>query len=171
MLSNMDYLLDIAARFTVAAILGGSIATLTSVIFERRGWRTTLTLTGALALVGASAGIAGGMSRIGVVGDIVPAILGLLGAVAVYLFGIDKSRGTIASLGAVALSISFVTGYALASQYRNSNSSDYREIRAICAAAYSDPNLLADPTALAIFEKAFQDYCPSVLEWHVPDND
>jgi len=45
----------------------------------------------ALALVGACAGTAGGMSRVGAVGSIVPAFLGLLGGLSIYLFGIDPA--------------------------------------------------------------------------------
>lgn len=164
----MDYLFHIAILFAAAAALGGSVPTLISLFFDRNDWQTTVTLLGALALVGASAGIAGGMSRTGVVGDIVPAFLGLLGVIAVYLFGVDRSRGVVASLGAVALSLSLVTGYALASQYRNSHSSDYREIRTICADAYTNPALISDPDALRAFEEKFKGYCPDVLKWQVP---
>ena len=164
----MDYLFQIAIRFVAATVVGASVPTLVSLFFDRNDRKATVTLLGTLALVGASAGIAGGMSRTGVVGDIVPAFLALLGVVAVYLFGVDRSRGVVASLGAVALSLSLVTGYALASQYRNSHSSDYREIRTICADAYTDPALLSNHDALQVFEEKFKGYCPDVLKWHVP---
>ena len=165
----MDYLYNIAVRFVVAALLGGFVPVLLSLLSDKGNWRTTATLLGALSLVGAAAGIAGGMSRTGVVGDIVPAFLGLLGAVAIYLFGVDRSRGVVVSFGAVALSISLVSGYALAAQYRNSSSSDFRELRTICAEAYTNVDLLSNPQALEFFEKKFDNQCDNVLNWRVPD--
>ena len=165
----MSYLYDIGLRFLVAAFVGALIPLLISIVSYRSDWKINSTLLSALALVGASAGIAGGMSRTGVVGDIVPAFLGLLGAVAVYLFGVDRSKGVIASFGAVALAISLVSGYGLSAQYRATSISDYREIRTICATAYSNADLVRDPGALAVFESKLGQYCEGVLKWHLPE--
>ena len=165
----MGYLYDIGIRFLVAAIVGALIPLSISFVSYRSDWKINGTLLTTLALVGASAGIAGGMSRTGVVGDIVPAFLGLLGAVAVYLFGVDRSKGVIASFGAVALSISLVSGYGLSAEYRATHISDYREIRAICATAYSDADLLSDSSALDTFESKLGEFCKGVLKWHLPE--
>lgn len=166
----MEYLYDIGLRFLAAAFLGALIPVLISIVSYRSDWKTNSTLLTTLALVGASAGIAGGMSRTGVVGDIVPAFLGLLGAVAVYLFGVDRSKGVIASFGAVALSISLVSGYLFSTEYRVTHISDYREIRAICATAYSNAELLNHPSAFGTFKaNNLGRHCEGVLKWYLPE--
>ena len=99
-----------------------------------------------------------------------PAFLGLLGAVAVYLFGVDRSKGVIASFGAVALSIALVSGYGLSTQYRVTHISDYREIRNICATAYSNAELLNHSSAFDTFKaNKLGKYCEGVLKWHLPE--
>ena len=166
----MIVLLEIGELFLIAAGIGAFIPVVGAVLFVRDTWRSTVPTFCALALIGSAVGVAGGMSRIGVVGDIVPAVLGLLGVVAVYLFGIDRSKGVIASIGAVALAISFVSSYALASQFRGQESSDPRGIRSICAEAYSNPALIGNPVALENFENKLGWYCERVMSWHIPNS-
>ena len=51
-----------------------------------------LILVFTIALLGGVAGYAGGLSRVGVVGDIIPAALSLVGGVSIYIFGISKEK-------------------------------------------------------------------------------
>lgn len=83
--------------------------------------RKVVVLLLGICLVGAVAGLNGGLSRVGVVGDIVPAALALVGGVAVYVFGVDQKRGLIASVCAAGLALSLGGGYAIGSQIRSQN--------------------------------------------------
>jgi hypothetical protein len=49
---------------------------------------------------------------LGVVGDVIPAALALVGGVAAYLFGVDRSKGLVASFCAAAFALSLGIGYA-----------------------------------------------------------
>lgn len=67
-----------------------------------------------VAVIGAVAGFAGGTSRTGVVGEVIPAALALLGGgLAVYLFGVDLSKGTLASVCAGAFALALGLGYTM----------------------------------------------------------
>lgn len=91
-------------------------------LFQRSSWRSLLPAVGiiviSLSLTGVVAGYAGGISRVGVMGSLVPAVLSLLGGVVVYVFGIDQSRGQIASLATCALVAGFFLGYDYGAQKR-----------------------------------------------------
>jgi len=52
----------------------------------------------AIAALGATAGLIGGLSRLGVAGQIVPAALSLVGGVTLYVFFVERERGVIASV-------------------------------------------------------------------------
>ncbi|WP_288252148.1 hypothetical protein [uncultured Hydrogenophaga sp.] len=121
----------------------------------------------ALALVGACAGTAGGMSRVGAVGSIVPAFLGLLGGLSIYLFGIDRSKGLIASFGAAAIALSLIVSYTLLSRVRN-ESEEQRELRAICAQAYTNADLLGNATAFDRFLAQMGGPCHHAMGWNFP---
>lgn len=172
----MIYYLEIAARFLSAAIVGLLVPSLILVIVRSRrqgrsqqgtepGLGGHLITLGALALVGAAAGISGGMSRAPAVGDIIPAFLALLGGVAIYLFTIHDRKGTIASLCSAVLAISLVAGFSLASEYRNANSDDRRELRAICSKAYTNADLLGDDRAFMRFEGKMKNLCTRSMKW------
>ena len=163
----IEFYFQIIGRFTIAAFVGVLIPLLVSCfVVKEEERRNTIVLLGALSLVGASAGIAGGMSRAAAVGDIVPAFLGLLGGVAIYLFGVDSSKGLVASFGATALSISLLVSYFLASELRN-KSDDHREIRAICAKAYTNADLLGNQEAFKKFLEKMGNQCHKSMWWDI----
>ncbi len=158
---------EIATRLGIAALVGAVISFMAALFVQKGNRRIIIVLLCALSLVGASAGIAGGMSRTGAVGAIVPAFLGLLGGVAIYLFGVDShSKGIIASLGAAALSISLVAGYSLAAQYRK-NADDHKQLRSICAKAYTDADLLGNPKSFEIFYERMGQLCFTAMTWQL----
>ncbi len=163
----MNFYYEIAWRFVLAALLGALLPFVISLVVEKEKWRIIIVMLSALALVGASAGIAGGMSRTAAVGDIIPAFLGLLGGVAIYLFGVDSSKGLIASFGAAALSISLIVSYSLASKYRNDASEDQRNIRAICAKAYTNADLLGNEKAFLRFKYQMGNLCYKSMTWKI----
>jgi peptidoglycan/LPS O-acetylase OafA/YrhL len=162
----VTYILSIGEGVFIAAAAGFVIPFIVSMFFQRENWKLFGPLLFALAIVGAVAGYAGGMSRTGVVGDIIPAFLGLLGGVGVYLFGVDKSRGVSTSFGAAALSIALILGYASGAD-RRKTPEDHREIRAICADAYTNAELLGNDKAFDRFEEMLGKYCntDSTMRW------
>lgn len=162
----MTYVFELGKIFIIAAIAGFIPPFLLSTILQRSAWRTMLPLLLALALVGASAGISGGMSRSPAVGEIIPAFLGLLGGVAVYLFGVDQSKGLAASFGAAALAISLLLSYAAGSIFR-ATPEDHRELRALCAGAYTNADLLKDEGAFTRFRDMMGDWCDKSMNWRL----
>lgn len=158
---------DIGVLFFTAAGIGAFIPVVGVILFARDTWRSTMPIFCALALIGSAVGVVGGMSRVGVVGNVVPAVLGLFGMVALYLFGIERSKGVTASIGAAALSISLVASYDITAELRERESDGPREIRTICSKAYTNPDLLANPIALQNFERKFGRYCKYAMTWYI----
>lgn len=152
--------------FFLAAIIGALLPGIFALVWQFSSWRTVIPLLLALGLIGACAGFAGGMSRAPVVGDIIPAFLGLLGVVAVYLFGVNRSQGLIVPFGAASLALSLAVGYELGAQRRLAPE-DHRDIRAICAKAYTNDKLLSDAAAFEKFEEALGHWCKQSMAWHL----
>ena len=166
----MSYYGTIAFRLTMAALIGMSIPYVISFFIQKEKRVANLVTLFAFALVGATAGVTGEMSRMPTVGYIVPAFLGLIGSVAIYWFGQDASKGLGVSLGAAAVSISLIAGYTLASEYRNVND-ERREIRAICAGAYTNADLLRDPQAFKQFCHNMGELCDYAMSWNFGTDD
>lgn len=162
----MNFIFTMTGYLMAAAIAGFILPFAAAFVFQRKEWKTVTPLLFALALVGSCAGLAGGMSRAAAVGDIIPAFLGLLGAVAVYLFGVDQSRGVIASFGAATLSISLFVGYTIGSEYRNLPE-DHRDIRAHCTRAYTSAELLKDEAAFERFKSQMGRLCNAAMHWNI----
>jgi hypothetical protein len=162
----MNFITSVAGYFFLSAGVGFILPFVVAILFQRESWKTVAPLLFALALVGACAGFAGGMSRAAAVGDVIPAFLGLLGAVGVYLFGVDQSRGIIASFGAASLSIALLIGYAAGSAYR-AEPEDHREIREYCARAYTNADLLDSEVAFERFRERMGRLCDASMYWRV----
>jgi hypothetical protein len=71
-----------------------------------------------LALIGAAAGYAGGMSRSAAVGNVIPAVLSLIGGVVLYVFGVANRQTVVPPLGAIVLVAALVMGYSTGSNFR-----------------------------------------------------
>lgn len=164
----MDHFYIIIGLFLFSISVGVFLPLLIVVFGQKDELRRVAVIVLALSMIGACAGLAGGMSRVGAVGTIIPAFLGLLGGLSIYLFGIDNSRGLIASIGAVALSLSLITSYTVASQFRNTGD-DHREIRSICASAYKDWQLLSNETAFNRFRARLGTLCDASMNWQISD--
>ncbi|MEP2706147.1 MAG: hypothetical protein ABJQ71_18890 [Roseibium sp.] len=115
-----------------------------------------------LSLVGAAAGFTGGMSRTGVVGDIVPAVLALLGGVSLYLFGADTSRGIMTSIGASALSLSLLAAFALGASNRN-DVDRYNLARDQCFSLLTNAVFLGNKKAVCNSRSTMMPICAGVI--------
>ncbi|MEE8056893.1 MAG: hypothetical protein V3T17_03515 [Pseudomonadales bacterium] len=162
----MSHVYEISGYFLAASIVGFFAPFLISLLVQRENVKETGFILLVLAIIGACSGMAGGMSRVGAVGSIIPAFLGLLGGMSIYLFGLDRSKGLIASFGAASLSISLLVSYTLGSQYRNIGD-DHRNIRDHCVKAYTNHDLLSDPNAFKIFRERLGTLCDSSMSWHI----
>jgi len=130
----------------------------------------TAVVLGATALVGASAGLTGGLSREPAVGLIIPAYLGLFSGVVMYLFGVDRSRGLIGSFAAASLSIALLVSYLLGAESRLTTD-ELHNARTLCAKAFSDAELLSDAAAYKIFSDRYGLVCYHSRVWKLPDDD
>jgi hypothetical protein len=162
----MNHVLDILLMFGASVCVGTIVPLLLAIAVQReRSFEITVILV-VLSIVGACAGLAGGMSRVGAVGSIIPAFLGLLGGLSIYLFGVDRSKGLISSFGAAALSLSLIVSYTAGSQFRNIGD-DHRDIRSICATAYTDWELLSNQVAFDKFRERLGELCDRSMSWNV----
>ncbi|MCQ0093380.1 hypothetical protein [Roseovarius sp. M141] len=162
----MNHIVDILKIFGASVLIGSLIPFVLSLAVQRDRKLEIGIILVVLSIVGSCAGLAGGMSRIGAVGSIIPAFLGLLGGLSIYLFGVDRSKGLIASFGTAALSLSLIISYTAGSQFRNIGD-DHRDIRSICAAAYSDWELLSNGVAYDKFRERLGGLCDRSMSWHI----
>jgi hypothetical protein len=115
-------------------------------IAERDEQAKLFVLLFGLATLGAVSGVAGGGSRVGVVGDIIPAALGLAGGVSAYLFGVNQAKGLVASVCAAAFALALGFGYAAGAG--NRSLSDVKEANIeFCRTLFSDSKTWADDKA------------------------
>jgi hypothetical protein len=124
-------------------------------------WPVFITLFG-LASIGATVGIIGGLSRVGVVGEIMAATLGLLGAVAVWIFAADHSKGTIVSVCVITFSLSLFIGYFEGASRRPFPES-YIFWRKHCADKFADKDLINDPKTFAIMDHSIGKLCSGIF--------
>ena len=162
----MTYEAIVLLRFVVSSLIGFLVPFIIAAIWQRTALKELAAILLSLSLIGACAGIAGGMSRVGAVGSIIPAFLGLLGGLSIYLFGIDRSKGLVASFGASAISISLLVSYTMGASYRNLGD-DHRDIRSYCAKAYTDPELLTDESAFQKFRARMGKHCDLSMSWDI----
>lgn len=164
-------MIDIILYFLYASIAGFILPFLAAIFFQKENRVQVILVLAALSILGACAGVAGGLSREPAVGTIIPAIIGLMGGVSTYIFGTNTSRGLIASFAATSLSIALFVGFTIGSIHRSS-SMEYTDLRKLCAEVYSDYKFMSDPGALENFNKIFDiegkgRNCKSVLKWNL----
>ncbi len=162
----MSYEYIVLGGFIVSTLVGFLVPFGLASLWQRTALKEMGVIFMSLALIGACAGTSGGMSRVGAAGSIIPAFLGLLGGLSIYLFGVDRSKGLIASFGASAIALSLIVSYTLGANYRNVGD-DHRDIRAICAKAYTDPDLLSNAAAFEKFRERLDGFCVDAMAWNI----
>ncbi len=121
-----------------------------------------VTLLG-LSAIGTTAGVIGGLSRVGVAGEIIAAALGLLGGVVVYVFAADRTKGTVVSICAIAFSLSLFTGYFQAAD-RRANPESYLFWRTECLAKYVNKDTIENKSLFLIVDKSIGPICAAIFK-------
>ena len=111
-----------------------------------------------IAVLGGVAGYAGGLSRIGVVGDVIPAALSLVGGLSIYIFGINKERNVSVALLVVCFALSLFITYALSANLR-ADGEKYQKIVEYCTKIYGDPAIYKDQQILNLANTVNWDMC------------
>lgn len=115
-----------------------------------------------LALLGTAVGILGGWSRVGVVGNVVPAILTLVGALTVYLFDQKNEKTILVIVSTITFTICLFLGFVIGTQIRNP-SEKHTAYRDFCLTALSNSDLLNDTQGYCRFLAGPGDQCWSTL--------
>jgi hypothetical protein len=100
----------LGAICVAVALAAAAVISILALVGWRSGFKDraiTLAMLFTLALVGTIVGLATGLSRVGAVGNVVPAVLVFFGGLSAYLFGQDKDKGLVASLCVVAFTVGF----------------------------------------------------------------
>lgn len=116
-----------------------------------------------ITALGATVGMNGGFSRVGAVGQIMSAVLGLVGGLVVWLFAVDKSKGPVASVVVLALSLSIFIGYDQGVGYR-AYSQTYIYWRDNCVSAYIDGDIHKDPGKFALIDPVIGELCAEIFK-------
>lgn len=147
----------------VSVALATLLVSIAIFFFTKPDERTNIyILVFGLATLGAVSGVAGGSSRVGVVGDIIPAALGLAGGVSAYLFGVDRSKGLIASVCAAAFALSLGFGYATGAGNRAVTDSKSANLE-FCRKIYSDPKIWGDDRAFCRVATTLGEQCNQLI--------
>jgi len=114
-----------------------------------------------LSILGGVSGYSGGMSRTGVVGDIIPAVLGLLGGISVYLFGVQNNPNIVTPLAVIVFAVSLVAGFSLGTQDREKRET-FSGIQKACISLFMSHNVM-DEKKLAIANREHGAICTPVF--------
>ena len=121
-----------------------------------------------MALFGGLVGFQGGNSRVGVVGDVIPAVVTLVAGVAAYLFGVSERKPgpmLFPLLGAFIATL--FMGYSMGSANRSA-AADKELADEQCFNALTDPKILASEAAFARAQQVFGGVCE---QWWEVDGD
>jgi hypothetical protein len=103
-----------------------------------------------VGVLGAAAGLAGGQSRTGVVGEIIPAAFVLLGGVSAYLFGVTPQRAPVVALTTIGFAVTLFSGFHSGS-WQRTFAEEQSALRAVCLKAMTDAAFVKEPGALDAF--------------------
>jgi hypothetical protein len=108
--------------------------------------------------IGSIVGDLSGTSQDSVAGQLVPALLTLVGIFGAYVFGKEAH-----SRGVINISIlCFVLALSISYAYANINKKDYATFM-FCREKYSDVSLLENQAAFDHFDQIFSTYCDAVI--------
>ncbi|MBG6161472.1 hypothetical protein IWQ54_001122 [Labrenzia sp. EL_195] len=115
-----------------------------------------------LSFLGSAVGFTGGWSRVGVVGDVVPAALALVGGFTAYLFSVGSSKALVALVSTSAFTLAFFVSYLVGAETRNP-SERFDAYKTFCHKALSNPDLLKDDKSYCRFLQGAGDMCMVTL--------
>lgn len=154
---------DVPPLVATIIVSAGLVLALSYLLIAKADRTKVAVLVLGVAIVGAVAGFAGGTSRVGVVGDIIPAALVLLGGgLALHLFGVDLSKGLIASVCASAFALALGLGFAMGSGQRGP-SERYATWTETCRNTFTSPDVLASDAATTRAVRFFGQPCAELL--------
>lgn len=120
-----------------------------------------------VALLGGLTGYAGGNSRDGVVGDVIPAVLAFLSGAVLYFFGLQRQPAKITPflLGAfvVVLFLGFSMGAKKRQLFDDARTRDDRRLQT-CINVFSNAEVLASDTAVRRAVNLFGERCDQVVD-------
>lgn len=112
-----------------------------------------------MALFGGLVGFHGGNSRIGVVGDVIPAVVTLVAGVAAYLFGVsERQPGPLMFPLLGAFVATMFMGYSMGSANRDGATHEALADEQ-CFKALTDPEILKSDAAFARAQEVFGETC------------
>ena len=115
-----------------------------------------------VTLLGCMTGYAGGNSRTGVVGDIIPAVLTFFGGLVVYLFGVKSKMSLLTPFLVSAFVVSLFIGYGMGAKKRQLF--EIKEARReVCIEVFSDPQIIGNELALQTAVTLFGKRCEKVI--------
>lgn len=163
-----EFQIEVLSIWSISFAIG-ILPTMTLAFFLQKDNRMeTFVILSALCLVGASAGITGGYSREPAVGAIIPAFLGMLSGVVLYLFGVERSRGLIASFATASLALSLIVSYMLASEERYFTE-EFLDGRELCSKAFTNADLIGSEEAYKRFWNRYGKLCDATHGWELED--
>lgn len=129
---------------------------------KEQRWGCAIVILGIVAL-GATVGLHGGLSRVGVVGQIMAAVLGLLGGLVLWFFAVNRADGPIASIVVLALSASVFLAYREGYRFRVAIDT-YEFWRDACTEAYLHGDLTTSAVRLQLADGMFGEMCGEIFK-------
>lgn len=111
-----------------------------------------------ISLIGALVGDLSGSSQESIAGQLVPAILTLLGALAVFIFGKKTDETGLVSLAVLSFVLSLSISYTNALLQKND-----KDAFLFCRDSYANPDILASQKVLDRFNGLFRTYCDAAI--------
>ncbi len=94
-----------------------------------------------ISILGVISGYSGGMSRTGAVGDIIPAALGLLGGLSLYMFGAKPKSSVIISITVATFALSLIVGFNQSASIRSERDT-YKVVQNACINLFMSPKTM-----------------------------
>lgn len=157
-----------------AAIAFALMAFVAGAVLPKSRIRILLPMLLGFAVIGAVAGLVGGNSRQGVVGDIIPAAITFVGSLSLYLFGKNVGQGMFAAFCAATFVFALGLGYSSGAQKRQAHDR-FTQASGFCFETFADAALVKDARAFLAHTRSFGPECvtimSSVLTFNLKDKD
>lgn len=117
--------------------------------------------------LGAFTGYAGGNSRSGVVGDVLPAVLAFISGGALYYLGLEKLKSAVAPIILTCFVFSLIFGFALGAKKRSLSEAKLLQTErrfSTCVSVFGDADVLGSSVALENAKEIFGRKCSEDLD-------